>query len=70
MPALAMEDLRNELNDDVYASADLSVIMPKIKMPEREHSARRARTTSCVTNRCVKGSDPDRHHRQLCGMGT
>jgi glutamate decarboxylase len=30
------------LNDDVHASADLSVIIPKIKMPDREHSARRA----------------------------
>jgi len=60
MPALAMEDLRNELNDDVYASADLSVIMPRIKMPEPEHSAD-ARSTSCVTNWCwmARGTGPD-----------
>jgi glutamate decarboxylase len=41
--ALAVkEDPRNDLFSDVYASADLSVIMPKFKMPPREHNPRHA----------------------------
>jgi glutamate decarboxylase len=36
------EGLREELLDDVYASADLSVIMPRFKMPPRQHDPRHA----------------------------
>jgi glutamate decarboxylase len=34
--------VREELDDDVYASSDLSVSMPKFKMPEKEHDPRHA----------------------------
>jgi glutamate decarboxylase len=36
------EDLRSELLDDMYASWDLSNVMPKYKMPERQHHPRHA----------------------------
>jgi glutamate decarboxylase len=36
------DDIRLSLLDDVYASADLSVVMPKYKMPENEHEPRHA----------------------------
>jgi glutamate decarboxylase len=36
------EDVRAELDDDVYASSDLSISMPKFKFPEREHNPRHA----------------------------
>ena len=42
MSVQALDDLRRGLLDDVYGSADLSVIMPKYKMPEREHNPRHA----------------------------
>ncbi len=29
------DEIREELLDDIYASADLSVVMPKYRMPER-----------------------------------
>ena len=32
------DDVRADLDDDVYASADLSGVMPKYKMPEKEHN--------------------------------
>jgi len=35
-------DVRANLSDDVYASADLSVAMPKFKIPETEHAPRHA----------------------------
>ncbi len=31
------DKVRENLLDDVYASSDLSVVMPKYKMPEKEH---------------------------------
>ena len=34
--------IRETLLDDVYASSDLSVSMPKYKMPEKEHDPRHA----------------------------
>ena len=34
--------IREDLLDDVYASSDLSVVMPKYKMPEKEHDPRNA----------------------------
>lgn len=34
--------IKDNLLDDVYASSDLSVVMPKYKMPEKEHSPRHA----------------------------
>ena len=36
------DEIREALLDDVYASADLSVVMPKYKMPEKEHAPRHA----------------------------
>ena len=42
MTARANDDLRRGLMDDVYASTDLSITMPKYKMPEREHNPRHA----------------------------
>lgn len=42
MPLHAKEDIRDDLYSDVYASTDLSVSMPKYKMPEKEHDPRHA----------------------------
>lgn len=36
------DTVRNDLADDVFASIDLSVSMPKYKMPEKEHDPRHA----------------------------
>jgi glutamate decarboxylase len=36
------DKVRAELADDVFASSDLSVSMPKFKMPEKEHDPRHA----------------------------
>ena len=36
------DKIRGNLNADVYASTDLSVVMPKYKMPEKEHDPRHA----------------------------
>ena len=36
------ETVRHLLDDDVFASSDLSVSMPKFKMPEKEHDPRHA----------------------------
>jgi len=38
----AKDDIREALLDDVYASADLSVAMPKYRMPDGEHDPRHA----------------------------
>ena len=42
MPIHSQDDVRNDLLDDVYASSDLGQVMPKYKMPEKEHSPRNA----------------------------
>ena len=42
MPLHSKEDVRAEILDDIYASADLSKVMPKYKMPEQEHDPRHA----------------------------
>jgi glutamate decarboxylase len=36
------DDVRDDLLDDVYGSADLSIGMPKYKLPEKEHAPRHA----------------------------
>ena len=36
------DDVREGLLDDIYASADLSVSMPKYRFPEKEHAPRHA----------------------------
>jgi len=36
------DKIRDRISDDVYASSDLSVVMPKYKMPEKEHDPRHA----------------------------
>ncbi|AKF85158.1 hypothetical protein MFUL124B02_10000 [Myxococcus fulvus 124B02] len=38
MPLHGKDEVRDRLNDDVYASPDLSVPMPKYRIPEDEHS--------------------------------
>ena len=42
MPLHHKSKVRDDLLDDVYSSADLSVSMPKYKMPENEHAAEHA----------------------------
>ena len=42
MPLHSKDDVRDDLLEDIYASADLSVAMPKYKMPEHEHDPRHA----------------------------
>src|SRR5210317_1401581 len=42
MPLHETKDVKDELNESVYSSADLSVSMPKYRMPENEHSPRHA----------------------------
>ncbi len=42
MPLSSRDDVRDSLNEEVYSSADLSVSMPKYKMPETEHNPRHA----------------------------
>src|ERR1700756_5320397 len=37
MALTSKDDVRDQLLDDVYGSAEVSVAMPKYKMPEREH---------------------------------
>ena len=36
------ESVRDELFDEVFASSDLSISMPKYRIPETEHLARHA----------------------------
>ena len=36
------DKIKDRINDDVYAASDLSVVMPKYKMPEKEHDPRHA----------------------------
>jgi glutamate decarboxylase len=36
------DDVRDDLDDDVFASVDLSVSMPKYRIPEKEHDPRHA----------------------------
>jgi glutamate decarboxylase len=36
------ENIREMIDDDIYASSDLSISMPKFKMPEKEHDPRHA----------------------------
>ena len=36
------DSVRDQLDDDLFASADLSVAMPKYKIPEHEHDPRHA----------------------------
>ena len=38
----AKETVRERLDDDVFASTDLSVSMPKYRLPEHEHDPRHA----------------------------
>ena len=38
------DDIRGEILDDIYGSADVSQPMPKYKMPEKEHDAHVARS--------------------------
>ena len=36
------DDVRESLDDDIFASADLSVAMPKFRIPDKEHDPRHA----------------------------
>ncbi|MCE9669753.1 glutamate decarboxylase [Myxococcus stipitatus] len=38
MPLHGRDEIRDRINDDVYASPDLSVPMPKFRVPDDEHS--------------------------------
>ena len=38
------EDVKENLNDDIYGSADIAHVMPKYKMPENEHPAEIAKS--------------------------
>ena len=42
MPLHDTKDVKDLPDESVYSSADLSVSMPKYKMPEHEHSPRHA----------------------------
>ena len=42
MPLHSRDQIRGDLLGGVYASSDLSKVMPKYKMPEKEHDARHA----------------------------
>ncbi|NBD11396.1 MULTISPECIES: glutamate decarboxylase [Corallococcus] len=42
MPLHGKDEVRARINDDVYASPDLSVPMPKFRIPDDEHSAEHA----------------------------
>lgn len=42
MPLHSKNSVRDDLLDDIYSSADLSLSMPKYKMPEQEHDPRHA----------------------------
>jgi glutamate decarboxylase len=42
MPLHTKKSLRGNPLDDVYASSDLSVVLPKYKMPETEQDPRHA----------------------------
>ena len=42
MPLHQKDTVRGNLLDDIYASADLSVSMPKYKIPDNEHDPRHA----------------------------
>jgi len=42
MPLHDKDSVRDDLDDEIYASADLSVSMPKYKFPETEHNPRHA----------------------------
>ncbi len=42
MPLTEKDAIREYIDDDVYASTDLSVSMPKYKFPEGEHAPRHA----------------------------
>lgn len=44
MPLHSKDTIRDEIEDDVYASSELSGVMPKYKMPEKEHMADHAFT--------------------------
>ena len=35
-------NIQDSINDDVFASSDLSVVMPKYKFPKNEHDPRHA----------------------------
>jgi glutamate decarboxylase len=42
MPLHSKDDTRADLLDDLYASSDLANVMPKTRMPEKEHAAEHA----------------------------
>jgi glutamate decarboxylase len=42
MPLFEKDSVRESLDDDLYASTDLSVSVPKYRMPDTEQSARAA----------------------------
>jgi hypothetical protein len=48
MPLHEKDSVRDNLEDEVYASADLSVSMPKYKFPKTEQDPRLASARVCA----------------------
>jgi len=42
MPLHPKDEIRESMLDDIYGSPDLSLVMPKFKMPEKQHDPRHA----------------------------
>ena len=42
MPLHSKDDINDDALSDIYASSDLGQVMPKYKMPEKEHDPRHA----------------------------
>jgi hypothetical protein len=49
MPLHSKLSIRENLEDELYSSADLSVTVPKYKFPETEQDPRHANTVGCST---------------------
>ena len=58
--------IRDHINDDVYASTDLSVVMPKYRIPRNEHSPEHAFGHGGTTD-VAHADKQNLHHRlRLC----
>ena len=50
MPLHCKDDVCDNLLDDVYASQDLSISMPKYRFPEHQHDPRHAYSVVSTTS--------------------
>ncbi len=64
MPLHNKNDVRAELLDAVYASADLAISMPKYKFPEKEHDPRHAQ--SVVTDELMLDGNASQNLATFC----